>query len=283
MNDKPFFDTNVILYAFRQDDTRSQVAETLLVTGGALSVQVLNEFVAVARRKLDKSWEEVRRALDILRVFCPEPVPLTVEIHERAVDIADRYGYSIFDSLVIAAAIHNGCHHTLFGRHARWPGDRGAYDSQSVFALGKRALRALAGRPRGTFRNHTFLTKVERAVSRRPSDLPERRFGMTTRGYTGRSTKIFVTGSAGHLGEAVTLPLHSHEAVGRDRKRSHFTQRVGSIADHDFVEECLAGMNVVVHTATLHKPHVKTHPRQEFVDTNITGTSNLLEAAVAAM
>ena len=76
MNDKPFFDTNVILYAFRQDDTRGPVAETLLAAGGALSVQVLNEFVAVARRKLDKSWEEVRRALDILRIFCPEPVPL---------------------------------------------------------------------------------------------------------------------------------------------------------------------------------------------------------------
>ncbi len=64
MNDKPFFDTNVVLYAFRQGDTRGQVAEALLAAGGALSVQVLNEFVAVARRKLDKSWEEVRRALE---------------------------------------------------------------------------------------------------------------------------------------------------------------------------------------------------------------------------
>ncbi len=108
MNDKPFVDTNVILYAFRQDDARGQVAETLLAAGGALSVQVLYEFVAVARRKLDKSWEEVRRALDILRVFCPEPVPLTVETHERAVHIAERYGYSIFDSLIVAAAIHAG-------------------------------------------------------------------------------------------------------------------------------------------------------------------------------
>ena len=65
MKDKPFFDTNVVLYAFRQDDTRGQMAETLLAAGGALSVQVLNEFVAVARRKLDKSWEEVRHALGI--------------------------------------------------------------------------------------------------------------------------------------------------------------------------------------------------------------------------
>jgi predicted nucleic acid-binding protein len=93
MNDKPFFDTNIILYAFRQDDTRGQVAEALLATGGALSVQVLNEFVAVARRKFDKSREEIRRALDILRVFCPEPVPLTLETHQRAV--AERDGYSI--------------------------------------------------------------------------------------------------------------------------------------------------------------------------------------------
>src|SRR5579863_9920178 len=108
MKDKPFFDTNVVLYAFRQDDARSRVAETLLAAGGALSVQVLNEFVAVARLKLDKSWRDVHRALDILRVFCPQPVPLTVETHERAVRIAGRYGYSIFDSLIIAAAIDVG-------------------------------------------------------------------------------------------------------------------------------------------------------------------------------
>lgn len=108
MNDRPFFDTNVILYAFRQDDPRAEVAEALLAGGGAVSVQVLDEFVAVARRKFHKSWEDIRRALDILRVLCPEPVPLTVETHERAVNIAERYGYSIFDSLIIAAALRAG-------------------------------------------------------------------------------------------------------------------------------------------------------------------------------
>jgi len=108
MNDKPFLDTNVVLYAFSQDDTRRQMAETLLAAGGALSVQVLNEFIAVARRKLDKSWKEVRRALDVLRVFCPEPVALTIETHERAVHIAERYGYSIFDALIIATALYAG-------------------------------------------------------------------------------------------------------------------------------------------------------------------------------
>ena len=81
-------------------------------------MQVLNEFVAVARRKLDKSWGEVRRALDILRVFCPEPVPLTVETHERAVQIAERYGYSILDSLIIAAALQAGAR-TLYTEDMR--------------------------------------------------------------------------------------------------------------------------------------------------------------------
>jgi predicted nucleic acid-binding protein len=94
------------------------VAETLLTAGGALSVRVLNEFVAVARRKLEKSWEEVRRALDILRVFCPEPVPFTVETHERAIQIAEGYGYSIFDSLIIAAALHVGAS-TLYSEDMR--------------------------------------------------------------------------------------------------------------------------------------------------------------------
>jgi predicted nucleic acid-binding protein len=118
MNDKPFFDTNVILYALRQDDARGPVAETLLAAGGALSVQVLNEFVAVARRKLDKSWEQIRRALDILRIFCPEPVALTVQIHERAVHIAERYGYSIFDALTISAALDAGAS-TLYSEDMR--------------------------------------------------------------------------------------------------------------------------------------------------------------------
>ena len=108
MNGKPFFDTNVVLYAFRQDDTRAGTAETLLAAGGAVSIQVLNEFAAVARRKLNKTWKEVRNALDLILVFCPEPEPLTMETHERALKIAERYGYSIFDSLIIAAAIQAG-------------------------------------------------------------------------------------------------------------------------------------------------------------------------------
>ena len=109
MSDKPFLDTNVVLYAFRQGDARSQRAEILLAAGGTLSVQVLNEFVNVARRKLNKSWKEVRRALGILGIFCPDPAPVTIETHDRAVQIAERYRYSIFDSLIVAAALERQC------------------------------------------------------------------------------------------------------------------------------------------------------------------------------
>jgi hypothetical protein len=96
--------------------------------------------------------------------------------------------------------------------------------------------------------------------------------------------KLLVTGSAGHLGEALmrTLPLADHEPFGLDIKESPFTHRVGSIVDRGLVRECLLGMDGVVHTATLHKPHVATHARQDFVDTNITGTLNLLEEACDA-
>jgi len=96
--------------------------------------------------------------------------------------------------------------------------------------------------------------------------------------------RILVTGSAGHLGEALMLTLrHSdHEAIGLDLKSSPATQRVGSITERDFVRQCMQGVDAVLHTATLHKPHVASHSRQAFVDTNITGTLNLLEEAVAA-
>jgi UDP-glucose 4-epimerase len=95
--------------------------------------------------------------------------------------------------------------------------------------------------------------------------------------------KILVTGSTGHLGEALmrTLAHGPHEAIGVDVLRSPFTNIVGSIADRAVVDACMKGVDVVLHAATLHKPHVATHTRQDFVDTNITGTLNLLEAAVA--
>jgi UDP-glucose 4-epimerase len=95
---------------------------------------------------------------------------------------------------------------------------------------------------------------------------------------------ILVTGSSGHLGEALMRNLRAsgQSALGVDIKPSQFTDRVGSVVDRAFVRESMRGVTAVMHTATLHKPHVATHARQEFVDTNITGTLNLLEEAVAA-
>jgi UDP-glucose 4-epimerase len=98
-----------------------------------------------------------------------------------------------------------------------------------------------------------------------------------------RRMKILVTASAGHLGEALARTLaREHEVVGLDVQPSPFTAVVGSIADAEAVARAMRGVQAVLHTATLHKPHVVTHSRREFVDTNIVGTLNLLEAAVAA-
>lgn len=93
-----------------------------------------------------------------------------------------------------------------------------------------------------------------------------------------------VTGSAGHLGEAIlrTLRCRGSLACGIDLKPSPFTDAIGSIVDPGFVRAQMDGVTAVIHTATLHKPHVATHGKQAFVDTNVTGTLNLLEAADAA-
>lgn len=94
--------------------------------------------------------------------------------------------------------------------------------------------------------------------------------------------KVLVTGSSGHLGEALVRTLRgtAHEVTGLDRLPSPFTEHVGSIADRACVRRAMQGVVAVLHTATLHKPHVATHTRQAFVDTNITGTLHLLEEAV---
>jgi len=96
--------------------------------------------------------------------------------------------------------------------------------------------------------------------------------------------RVLVTGSAGHLGEALvrTLQGQSYDVVGLDVLDSPFTACVGSIVDRDFVRDSMKGVRTVFHLATLHKPHVVTHSAQSFVDTNLTGTLNLLQEAVAA-
>jgi UDP-glucose 4-epimerase len=96
--------------------------------------------------------------------------------------------------------------------------------------------------------------------------------------------RILVTGSAGHLGEALvrTLRGSGHDAVGLDLLESDHTDVVASVTDRAAVRAAVAGADAVLHAATLHKPHMMSHSRQEFVDTNVTGTLVLLEEAVAA-
>jgi UDP-glucose 4-epimerase len=96
--------------------------------------------------------------------------------------------------------------------------------------------------------------------------------------------KVAVTGSAGHLGEALARVLRAagHDVAGLDIRPSPYTTVVGSVTDRAVVRECLSGVDAVLHAATLHKPHVGSHGKQAFVDINVTGTLTLLEEAVAA-
>ena len=103
------FDTNVLIYAFAKNDSRAAIAERLLARGGAVGVQNLDEFANVAVRKLAMPWKEVLAARSVIRVLCPSPVPLTVRTHDAALRISGRYGYHIYDSLVIAAALEARC------------------------------------------------------------------------------------------------------------------------------------------------------------------------------
>lgn len=96
--------------------------------------------------------------------------------------------------------------------------------------------------------------------------------------------RALVTGSSGHLGEALVRMLRAegHTAIGLDAKPGPFTDAVASITDRAAVRRWVAEVEVVLHAATLHKPHVATHGMQAFVDTNVSGTLNLLEEAAAA-
>jgi predicted nucleic acid-binding protein len=106
---KAFFDTNILIYAVARDDPRNTQAEALLASRGMLSVQVLNEFVSVARRKILMQWNEVTEALGAFRVLCPSPLPITIELHEAALKIAETHSYNIYDALIVAAALESGC------------------------------------------------------------------------------------------------------------------------------------------------------------------------------
>jgi predicted nucleic acid-binding protein len=109
MNARPFLDTNILIYAFASNDPRSETAEALVAAGGVISVQVLNEFVSVSRRKLRRDWTEITTAIGVLRTLLDTPLPLTVAIHDAAVELARRHGLAFYDGLVVAAAKQAKC------------------------------------------------------------------------------------------------------------------------------------------------------------------------------
>jgi len=106
--ERAFLDTNVLLYLLSDDAAKAAKAEALVLKGGVISVQVLNEFANVARRKLSASWDVVHEALDLMKEALTVE-PLSVETHEIALAVAERYRFSIYDSLILAAALGAGC------------------------------------------------------------------------------------------------------------------------------------------------------------------------------
>lgn len=107
-----FFDSNVLIYLFSGDDTKADEAELLLSRGGVISVQVLNEFASVASRRAGMSSAEIREALEPIRAICTVH-PLTEEIHDLGMQLAERYQLSIYDATIVGSALAAGCN-TLF-------------------------------------------------------------------------------------------------------------------------------------------------------------------------
>lgn len=103
-----FFDTNVLLYLLSGDAAKADCAEALFVRGGVISVQVLNEFASVSSRKLGMSWAEIRNVLKTVRAVC-RVVPLSLETHDLGLALSERYGFAIYDSMILASALLAGC------------------------------------------------------------------------------------------------------------------------------------------------------------------------------
>ena len=121
MSAKRFIDTNILIYAFSEDEPRASIAEAILAAGGSISVQVLNEFVHVSRRKLNLDWPEIEERLAVVKALTTEVVPISVALHEKAVELARDHGFSFYDALIVAAALGAGCSHLITEdmQHAR--------------------------------------------------------------------------------------------------------------------------------------------------------------------
>jgi predicted nucleic acid-binding protein len=103
-----FFDTNVLVYIASGDAVKADRAEAVIAAGGAISVQVLNELTNVARRKMQMPWADTKVFLGMLRGLLTVH-PMTLEVHETGLAVAERYGLSIYDAMIAASALHLGC------------------------------------------------------------------------------------------------------------------------------------------------------------------------------
>jgi len=103
----PFADTNVLLYLISHDAAKARRAEKLLAARVAVSVQVLNEFANVARRKQSLDWAELTQALGSIRYFA-QVHPLALDTHQRGLELAERYQFSVYDAMIAAAALQAG-------------------------------------------------------------------------------------------------------------------------------------------------------------------------------
>lgn len=103
-----FIDTNVIVYLASGDLAKAQRAEEVILAGGTISVQVLNEIANVARRKMQLSWNETHAFLSSIR-YLLSVVPVTVETHETGIRLAERYSVSVYDAMILASALLAGC------------------------------------------------------------------------------------------------------------------------------------------------------------------------------
>jgi predicted nucleic acid-binding protein len=105
---KAFIDSNVLLYLLSADSAKAERAEAVVGANAVVSVQVLNEVANVLRRKAGMPWSEVREAIGLIRSLC-ETAPLTAETHDEGCRIAERYGLSVYDAMIVASALIAGC------------------------------------------------------------------------------------------------------------------------------------------------------------------------------
>ena len=107
-SNRKFFDTNILLYLLSADAAKAQRAEELVAERGWVSVQVLNEFASVASRRLRMSIPDIRECLEPIRSICVVE-PVSVETHALGLEVAERFGFSLYDSMIVAAALLAGC------------------------------------------------------------------------------------------------------------------------------------------------------------------------------